>query len=66
MTLQEQFEQAPEVYNVNFEVVKGYEKIADEFAIGFADWFFEHCHEDQVGYYKAADLLEKYKKEKGL
>jgi len=42
------------------------EKIADEFAIGFADWFFEHCYEDQVGYYEAADLLEIYKKEKGL
>ncbi len=42
------------------------EVIADEFAIGFADWFFNHCYEDQVGYYEAADLLEKYKKEKGL
>ncbi len=43
-----------------------FEQIADEFAIGFADWFFEHCYEDQVGYYEAADLLEIYKKEKGL
>jgi hypothetical protein len=42
------------------------EKIADEFAIGFADWFHENCYEDQVGYYTASELLETYKKEKGL
>ena len=38
MKLQEKFEQAPEVYNSNFEIIKGYEKIADDFAIGFAEW----------------------------
>jgi hypothetical protein len=40
--------------------------IADEFAIEFADWFHENCYEDQIGYYTASELLEKYKKEKGL
>ena len=42
------------------------EKIADEFAIEFADWFVENRYEDQVGYYEASELLEMYKKEKGL
>ena len=42
------------------------EKIADEFAIGFGDWFAEHRYEDKVGYYEAKELLEIYKKEKGL
>ena len=42
------------------------EEIADDFAIGFAQWFHENCHEDNVGYYKAEELLETYKQEKGL
>ena len=42
------------------------EQIADDFAIGFAQWFHENCYEDNVGYYKAEELLETYKKEKGL
>jgi len=41
-------------------------KIADEFAIGFADWFHANCYEDKIGYYTASELLETYKKEKGL
>ena len=41
-------------------------KIAEEFAIEFADWFFNHWYEDQVGYYEASDLLETFKKERGL
>ena len=62
MTLNEKFEDALDVWNG----VDICEKIADEFAIDFADWFFEPCYEDQVGYYEAADLLNFYKKEKGL
>jgi hypothetical protein len=42
------------------------EQAAEEFAIGFADWFHANCYEDQVGYYTASELLETYKKEKGL
>jgi hypothetical protein len=38
----------------------------DGFAIEFADWFAEHRYEDKVGYYEASELLEIYKKEKGL
>ena len=75
MTLQEKFEQAPEVYNANFEIVKGYEKIADEYAIGFAEWIF---NQNPISLTKksgldnsymrksAKELLETYKKEKGL
>ena len=72
MTLEEQirphtqywdcYNDCPLEYNHTGKVLK----IVNLFAIGFADWFFEHCYEDQVGYYEAADLLEKYKKEKGL
>ena len=42
------------------------EQTKDEFAIGFADWFHENCYEDQVGFYTAEELLETYKKQKGL
>jgi hypothetical protein len=42
------------------------EEIADDFAIGFAQWFHENCYEDNVGYYRAEELLETYKQEKGL
>ena len=42
------------------------EQIAEDFAIGFAQWFHENCYEDNVGYYKAEELLETYKQEKGL
>ena len=38
------------------------EKVADEYAIGFAEWFHENCYEDNVGYYRAEELLEIYKK----
>ena len=63
MKLQEKFEQAPEVYNANFEIVKGYEKIADEFAIGFAYW----CEWRNDRAFKTyEELLEIYKEEKGL
>jgi hypothetical protein len=42
------------------------ELIVNKFAIEFADWFHENCYEDHVGYYKAEDLLDFYKKQKGL
>jgi hypothetical protein len=48
------------------EVIDLQVKKAEEFAIGFADWFHENCYEDQVGYYTASELLEIYKKEQGL
>ena len=43
-------------------VIPQCEQIAEEFAIGFAEWFHENCYEDNVGYYRAEELLEIYKK----
>ena len=67
MTLKEQFENAPKVYNQNLESFIDYTGIADKFAIRFADWIrvcklkgrpydFENIHE----------LLEIYKTEINL
>jgi hypothetical protein len=39
------------------------EKIADEFAIGFAEWCLDENH---IIYNDGKELLEIYKKEKGL
>ena len=47
-------------------IVSECEVVADEFAIGFAEWFRLNCYESEVGYYTASELLETYKKEKGL
>ena len=57
----------------NKEYIKEYEQIADDFAIGFAEWIWGNCfniyndrflHKDDE--YKTKELLEIYKKEKGL
>ena len=49
------------------------EQIADDFAIGFAEWIWGNCfniYNDRFLYkddeYKTKELLEIYKKEKGL
>jgi len=50
------------------------EKIADDFAIGFAEWLMENCtlaEDNSLWSYESEDytnekLLEIYKKEKGL
>lgn len=72
MTLQQKFEQAPDVYNANFEVVKDYSTIADEFAIEFANWINNKVvnpngtHHNLLGTTRATQLLPIFKKEKGL
>ena len=73
MTLKDKFQQwfindeEDEHYEGMVELVSiEHEKIAEDFAIGFADWFHENCYEDNVGYYRAEELLETYKQEKGL
>ena len=66
MTLKEKFTNA---IVLPFEYEKKIQEsliIADEFAIGFADWFHANCYEDKIGYYTASELLETYKKEKDL
>ena len=57
----------------NKEYIKEYEQIADDFAIGFAEWILGNCfniYNDRFLYkddeYKTKELLEIYKKEKGL
>ena len=65
MTLKEKFRMANMVDN-GLTILEKYQVIADEFAIEFADWFHENCYENQVGYYTAEELLETYKKQKGL
>jgi hypothetical protein len=59
MTLEQKF-------GNNITGIQGRIQIADEFAIGFADWFVKNNYEYNVGYYEASELLEIYKKEKGL
>jgi len=73
MTLKEQFTKILytqshddiECLRIRFEnigkVIDSHEKIADEFAIGFAEWLQKN---DGSASYK--ELLEMYKKEKGL
>ena len=41
-------------------------KIADEFAIGFAEWLIEKEREHPNRIIRGKELLEIYKKEKGL
>jgi hypothetical protein len=65
MKLKEQFENAPKVYNQNLEVFIDYTSIADEFAIGFAEWSVAKA----MGFdsFKLNDgELKMYKIEKGL
>ena len=43
-------------------ILEKYEKIADEFAIGFAEWILDWPED----WHRIEELLEIYKKEKGL
>jgi len=53
-------------YN-HLELAENCEKIADEFAIGFAEWLLIIYNEDIIyDAYTTKELLEIYKKEKGL
>jgi hypothetical protein len=68
MTLKEKFHQwlRTEPFNLRDAVTlreAQCEVIADEFAIGFADWLIKR----QINYFESLkELLEIYKKEKGL
>ena len=61
MTLKEKFykESIEKPYIFPLE---DYEKIADEFAIGFAEWALNIHYKTEIN----KELLEIYKKEKGL
>jgi hypothetical protein len=60
MTLKEKF---GELY-VEKGMANEFEKIADEFAIGFAEWCDENYN--TLKPYDVGNILQKYKKEKGL
>jgi len=60
MTLLQKFESAIGI----FMPVERCEKVADEFAIGFAEWLLNASH--FIKLLDAKELLEIYKKEKGL
>ncbi len=79
MTLKQKFEQYAKqevLENKNYNAEE-YEEIADEFAIGFAEWCDDEGYtqinnlslwkslDDEKGKY-SKELLEIYKKEKGL
>ena len=87
MTLKEKFKERlynqshddSECLRIKFEnidkVIDSQEKLADEFAIGFAEWTWDrelitinHCDyfEYKFNLYTRKELLEIYKKEKGL
>ena len=52
-------------YN-HLELAESCEIIADEFAIGFAEWLIEKEREHPNRIIRGKQLLERYKKEKGL
>jgi hypothetical protein len=75
MTLKEKFHQwlKTEPFNSKYRVTlreAQCEVIADEFAIGFAEWFWTNKDKFYKGerdyYLEFKELLEIYKKEKGL
>ena len=75
MTLKEKFKERlynqshddSECLRIRFEnidkVIDSQEKIAEEFAIGFAEWYLDENH---IIYNDGKELLEIYKKEKDL
>ena len=72
MTLKEKFEEILISFWTS-EWEKECEKVAEEFAIGFAEWISDNCWDidaDRFLYqeeqFRVKELLEIYKKEKGL
>ena len=69
MTLKEKFEQyaKEEIWRTRNYNAEECEEIADEFAIGFAEWLI-YIYKEGILYHSHSneELLEIYKKEKGL
>lgn len=66
LSLQEKFEYAPIVYDKELNFVKNYESIADEFAIGFADYcltIFGRLRDNEI---TIEEALKLYKKDNNL
>lgn len=68
MTLEEKFEDVALVYGKSLNIVKTNISIAEEFAIGFAEWCIESEGKEynKYKYRNRKELLEIYKKEQGL
>jgi hypothetical protein len=72
MTLKEKFQEEPVVvykdsYKLTNQSAELLEQIAEEFAIGFGEWLVIQYNEDTIySEYTTKELLEIYKKEKGL
>jgi hypothetical protein len=65
MTLKDKFENVALVYDKALNIVKNNVQVADEFAIDFANWVID-TDDKPVGQFTMKELLEIYKKEKGL
>ena len=68
MTLKEKFKEEkiyinPYSFKLTIESAETFEKIADDFAIEFAEWCLDENH---IILNDGKELLEIYKKEKGL
>jgi hypothetical protein len=73
MTLKEKFQEEPVVvykdsYKLTNQSAELLEQIAEEFAIGFAEWLRGYRYDNAEIYHISStkELLEIYKKEKGL
>jgi hypothetical protein len=70
MTLKEKLEveimDLPIMSEVIDDIGKNLEYVADDFAIGFAIWILEQSGDKEMDKYLIKELLEIYKKEKGL
>jgi hypothetical protein len=70
MTLKEKFKKEkiyinPYDFKLTKEGVESFEKIADDYAIEFAEWAIDYSF-NQMYSNDLKELLEEYKKEKGL
>jgi hypothetical protein len=66
MTLKEKFWALLPLYNVNNNKSIECEKIADDYAIEFAEWIVKNCNHSKLKSLDYKELLEIFKKEKGL
>lgn len=66
MTLKEKFEEKAFCMCEDMTQIDNYVDIADDFAIGFGQWLIKKEHEYTNKIIAMEELLEIYKKEKGL
>jgi hypothetical protein len=66
MTLKEKF--IKESLDIRYQVLepKKFEQISDDYAIEFAEWIVKNCNHSKLKSLDYKELLEIFKKEKGL